>query len=314
MPIITIDKVPLSLDVKAYLYASGLKGLKPVGDNIMACCPFHNESKPSFGVHADNGVYNCLGCGAHGSFAALVMHLEHFDTVWDAEQHLLRKYGKYAVNVDEPLSLNFNDVMAAQFLDESILVGLRFRHPYLESRGITDLWQRRFEIGYDHASKAITIPWRDASGRLVLIKYRSVLNKRFWYEGKHKSSHLYGMHHVRRRGDKVVCICESETDCIYLWQCGHPAVALGGSDISAAQSRILINSAVDEFVCFTDNDEAGMKAQTAIVRALAGHKRVTGVPWQMLNEQLKDANECSVGQIEALVDNRTSICLSLDFR
>ncbi len=43
-----------------------------VGENIMVCCPFHNDSNPSAGVFVGVGMdvplgfFSCMGCGAKG--------------------------------------------------------------------------------------------------------------------------------------------------------------------------------------------------------------------------------------------------------
>lgn len=33
-------------------------------------CPFHNDTRPSFGMNADNGAWNCLSLCGHGNFAS----------------------------------------------------------------------------------------------------------------------------------------------------------------------------------------------------------------------------------------------------
>ena len=48
------------------------------GKYLTACCPFHNESTPSFVVYRDNH-YHCYGCGAHGSVIDFVMELRGVD-------------------------------------------------------------------------------------------------------------------------------------------------------------------------------------------------------------------------------------------
>ena len=40
--------------------------LRPVGTRLVAPCPFHQETKPSFSVNPDAGFYYCFGCQAAG--------------------------------------------------------------------------------------------------------------------------------------------------------------------------------------------------------------------------------------------------------
>ena len=40
--------------------------LRPAGSRLVAPCPFHQETKPSFSVNPDAGFYYCFGCQAAG--------------------------------------------------------------------------------------------------------------------------------------------------------------------------------------------------------------------------------------------------------
>lgn len=40
--------------------------LRPMGNRLVAPCPFHQETKPSFSINADEGTYYCFGCQAAG--------------------------------------------------------------------------------------------------------------------------------------------------------------------------------------------------------------------------------------------------------
>lgn len=38
--------------------------LKKIGKNLMGCCPFHQESTPSFAIYTETNTWNCFaGCG-----------------------------------------------------------------------------------------------------------------------------------------------------------------------------------------------------------------------------------------------------------
>jgi DNA primase len=64
MPVITnideIRSVPVEEVIERFL------PLKRQGTRLVACCPFHNERTPSFGVQPGRGHYKCFGCGAAG--------------------------------------------------------------------------------------------------------------------------------------------------------------------------------------------------------------------------------------------------------
>jgi DNA primase len=39
-------------------------------------CPFHEEDTASLDIRLDNGIWNCFGCGAHGSFLDFVARMD----------------------------------------------------------------------------------------------------------------------------------------------------------------------------------------------------------------------------------------------
>jgi hypothetical protein len=49
------------------------------GGNYMGCCPFHSESRASFGVNPDKGVYNCFACGVSGNAIGYIMERDNID-------------------------------------------------------------------------------------------------------------------------------------------------------------------------------------------------------------------------------------------
>ncbi len=44
-------------------------------DELIACCPFHNENTPSFSLNIPGCYYHCFGCDAKGYITELVEHL-----------------------------------------------------------------------------------------------------------------------------------------------------------------------------------------------------------------------------------------------
>lgn len=53
--------------------------LRPVGRNLVALCPFHDEHTPSFVVRESTGRFHCFGCGAGGEVVGFLMMVEHLD-------------------------------------------------------------------------------------------------------------------------------------------------------------------------------------------------------------------------------------------
>ncbi|WP_462323497.1 DNA primase [Desulfoplanes sp.] len=60
----TLDAIKAKVDILDLI--GRYVELKPVGENWVAPCPFHQETKPSFSVNPSRGFYYCFGCQAAG--------------------------------------------------------------------------------------------------------------------------------------------------------------------------------------------------------------------------------------------------------
>lgn len=75
--------------------------LKKKGQNLWACCPFHEEKTPSFSVAPNKGIYKCFGCGKAGDSIQFIMDLDGLSFP-EAIKQLAEKYG-IAIEEDEQL-------------------------------------------------------------------------------------------------------------------------------------------------------------------------------------------------------------------
>jgi DNA primase len=320
-----VRSIRIEFDIQDYLESKGLHKVRPVGDNVMACCPFHDERSPSFGVNMETGVYNCFGCGAKGTVGHLVKVLDKFDTVFDAETSLIQMYGRYAISLDDELTLEFSDddVRQDYWISEDNLDAYRFRHPYLGGRGIEESWQRFFGIGYSKRHRAITIPWRDEISRLITIKFRGIVDKKFWYDPPLppglKAETLWGLDKVLKHGFRKLALTEAEIDGISVWQGGASkgigASGIGGNQFNEAQANKLIRLLPEdtEIITFTDNDKGGELAKERISDYLSGRFRLSEVDWTLIDRDVKDANDLTAAEVGFLLDNRKSMGIKLFF-
>lgn len=308
-----ISTAEYEFDLAEYLELRGID-FKRSGKNLMMSCPFHEDKHPSFGVNIYNGKFHCLAgaCNVYGSLSMFIKKIEGLPSYDAAESWLRSNFGVNPDVVSKPFALMFGKVEdqpeEINFIPEETLKLWDFRHPYLEGRGIPDVWQRRFRVGYDPDGGCITLPWYDRLGRCVGIKKRSVTGKFFWtYHlssvGPNKIT-LFGVNHIYRKRLKTVIIVESEIDALFLWSNGYSAVALGTSHITKAQLDELRNCPIEEVIIGTDNDDAGK----AICKELS--RKINWVPnLKMLNwrgfQGFKDVNELNHVQLEEIV--RTAI-------
>ena len=134
--------------------------LKKKGQNLWACCPFHNEKTPSFAVNPAKGFYKCFGCDAAGDAITFVREMEGTSFA-EAVKYLARKYGiPIQETVDkegllqeqqEKDSLYILLKLAKEYYTDTLWQhpeGQRIGQSYLKERGFTVPFIKQFELGY----------------------------------------------------------------------------------------------------------------------------------------------------------------------
>src|SRR5690606_6280296 len=125
------------------------------------------------GGWADAGFYDADF--AKGNFVKLLAFLRDEPTV-DTEDYLLATYGGFGYDDQLTLDLKrYRPDVALTVLDEAVVPPLAGRGiAYMAQRGIHPRVTELNGVGYDAASQAVVIPWRDPQGRLANVKYRQV--------------------------------------------------------------------------------------------------------------------------------------------
>jgi len=134
--------------------------LKRRGQNMLACCPFHDEKTPSFTVSPAKGIYKCFGCGKGGDSVGFVMEIEGLGYV----EALKQLASKYAITVeqeelppDEVHKQNERDSLyiVLNYAKETFIHNLwqtedgkNIGLSYLQERGIDKQNIKKFELGY----------------------------------------------------------------------------------------------------------------------------------------------------------------------
>ncbi|WP_379546910.1 DNA primase [Qipengyuania sp. DSG2-2] len=130
--------------------------LQKAGREWKACCPFHNESTPSFTVNDQKAFYHCFGCGAHGDVIRWMTDQRGMGFM-DAVKELAAEAGM-EVPAPDPVAAKRAEkraelidvtVAAQQWFVERLAsdVGAKARK-YLASRGFSDGVIREFGFGY----------------------------------------------------------------------------------------------------------------------------------------------------------------------
>lgn len=154
----TIAEIKNRIDIEEVV--TDFVSLKRKGQNLWACCPFHNEKTPSFSVSPAKGFYKCFGCGRGGDSIDFVMELEKLNYL-EALKYLAKKYGieikEEELSADELkeqsereslyIVLNFAKEYFSQSLTDSP-EGKNIGLSYFKERDIADSILQKFELGY----------------------------------------------------------------------------------------------------------------------------------------------------------------------
>ncbi len=155
---LTTDKVKERVDIVEVV--GDYVPLKKKGQNMWACCPFHNEKSPSFSISPAKQIYKCFGCGKAGDPIQFVMDIEGVGFT-EAIRHLA---GKYGIEVEEDQDRT-PEQDQAQNERESLYIALGFARDffvknlqteegkaiglsYFKERGFTPAIIEKFDLGF----------------------------------------------------------------------------------------------------------------------------------------------------------------------
>lgn len=297
--------------------------------DIMVCCPYHNEKRPSAGMRKSDGKFHCFACGEVHELPEVISYcLGYKDTFgtygWS---WLLRNFATVSIEEREDIPLDFNrnvikeDPGNVTYVSEEELDQYRYYHAYWSERGITDnKIIELFDLGYDKKTDCITMPVKNSDGHTLFVARRSVKTKFFNYP-KDAEKPLYGLYEYNYAHNQIqiVCagrgngktfrlkkmlesltqvfICESMIDALLLWQAGFYAFALNGTG-SSSQIEELKKLPIRKYILCTDNDKAGEKARRVLREALS-NKLITEIKFP---PERKDVGECTEREIQNILD------------
>lgn len=164
---------------------------------------------------------------------------------------------------------------------------------YFSGRMITEDSVKKFSLGYSEKQDMVTVPVHSPDGMEVGFVGRSVEGKEFKNTpGLPKSKLLFNLHRIKT--SDVVYVVESSFDVIRLDQCGMPAVATLGANVSSFQIELLKKYFNNIFV-ISDNDEAGNSMRNKIADGIKGRVSVI-----KLDPKYKDIGDMSDEDIRKL--------------
>lgn len=207
----TIAEIKNRIDIEEVV--SDFVSLKRKGQNLWACCPFHNEKTPSFSVSPVKGFYKCFGCGRGGDALDFVMEVEKINYL-EAIRYLAKKYG---IEIkEEELS---DDELKAQSERESLYIVLNFAKDYFrqclnstpegKNIGLSYLKEREiagetiqdFELGYtvDKWDGLLTAAQEAGHSLDILEKAGLIIPKDNRYYDRFRGRIIFPIHSVSGR-------------------------------------------------------------------------------------------------------------------
>lgn len=247
----------------------GLEKLRLGNGNYMACCPFHEETRPSWGISVEHPhIYGCFGCGAKGNLHTLLSALSN------KSQKVIRALCAMG-DADKRLA-TFEDYKPAQreLSEEELFPFVLAPRAlfYLFKRGIPFDLAKRAGCLYDHTQDRVLFPWR-INGQLVGLTGRSIKQsqiKTLPYFNTKKGSLLYLP--FGKLEPMTLVLVEGEIDALKVVKAGWKNVAACSfGRFTDAQALMILKAGVRDLVIFTDNDETGEFIKSLVQDKLGEH-------------------------------------------
>ncbi|WP_144500152.1 toprim domain-containing protein [Bacillus pumilus] len=302
MSILTINGVPMDVDIREELEQYEWDRPTWHSDRLTAASPFRDDRTPSFYVYyedtptANAGYFGDSGTGERGGFIKLLAFLRE-ETEEETAYYLAETYGTGEGEAHLKLRIpRLKIVEPTQPLAENLLEDVKIGpSAYLTNRGISEEVQRKAGVGLN--GQTAVIPWRLPNKRLANVKYRSTRNKAFWYAkgGLPIRELIYGIETVYAERAKVAVLVEAEIDALSWHTAGFCGIAAGGSKFSDRKADIIAQSPIEYLIVVSDNDEAGEKLRKEVELKMRGKVRLAH---GYITEGFKDTNELLIAEGE----------------
>ncbi|AOY74710.1 DUF927 domain-containing protein [Clostridium formicaceticum] len=240
-------------------YQKHIQKGKISGENLVGLCPFHEDTKPSFGANIKTGVYNCLACGEKGNAITFLAKLYRIDNK-EAYRLLLQEEGLYEENhqgrkdannhrnrfintTDNKESNhstrkpsdsegskhnnqknNIQDTKTPEYMTTKATtkkeVPKYIVEDYCKEKRLPEDFIR--SLGIRDGKTGITIPYKDEAGKILSNRqryHRDSPTRFSWARGS--KINLYGLWQIEKiKSIGRVILVEGESDCHTLWHHG----------------------------------------------------------------------------------------------
>jgi len=187
-----VERIKAEVSLVRLVESSGVVLSRKGKDELLGCCPFHEDGTPSLSVSVSKNLFHCFGCGAAGGVIDWVMRAEGMSFAhaveWlrdgapggapvapGPESAKPRHSGR---RLPSPVRFDTSDqTLLAQVIDyyHETLKASPEALAYLASRGLDGALVERFRLGYANRTLGLRLPEKnrkagaDIRGRLERI-------------------------------------------------------------------------------------------------------------------------------------------------
>lgn len=297
--------------IKRVIAGSGITIESEVDSDYIIFCPFHNNHRsPAGEVDKRSGFFFCFSCQHVADLTSLIMHTSG-RTYFEAERYIKSKEVETDLGLEierklhtKPLYVPYDELQIKRLNQQALESPRAMR--YYNGRLITEASVKKFGLGYSEKQDMVTIPVASPDGMEVGFVGRSVEGKDFKNTpGLPKSKVLFNLHRVKT-ADRVYVV-ESSFDAIRLDQCGFPAVATLGANVSNVQTDLL-QKYFNSIYVIADNDEAGGNMKDKLIERLGNRVNVITIDKQY--KDIGDMSDEAIKNIEETFDKTIASMLN----
>ena len=293
----------------------GLKPIKDGVDHVKLCCPFHDDKRPSLGVHTGKRIWQCFACGKSGNNLEFIAYVEGLDPntkdgIRQAAEKAAEILGigeegkpaaavsiththssrptEIAKPIDTPHETEASDV-EPDGENKPLTFELKLDRScqMLRDRGFSPKTYERFGVGIAKRGmmkNRVCFPLREPDG--VLVGYAGRWSDGEPPEGEpryllpkdlNKSRILWNWDRVRVWEPTHVVIVEGFWSVLRLDEACIPTVALMGHKLFDSQIDMLVSAGVKTVTLIFDGDEPGRAAADKASASLAKHLFVRSI-------------------------------------
>ena len=289
--------------IKRVLTGIGTSIEGEVDSDYLIFCPYHgNYRTPAGEIDKRSGTFYCFSCHQVSELHEFVMHVSG-RTYFESARYVKQREQETSIEreverqlEEKPVYLQFDDLLVKRLNVQALGSPRAMR--YFNGRLITEESVKKFSLGYSEKQDMVTIPVASPDGMTVGFVGRSVEGKDFKNTpGLPKSKVLFNLHRVKN--SRQVYVVESSFDAIRLDQCGMPALATLGANVSSIQIGLL-QKYFSDIIVVADNDEAGGNMKQRLMDKLGNRVSIV-----QLDEKYKDIGDMSdeaIGEIDFTFD------------